>query len=165
MRRPPAQLAAIYARYSSENQREESIVDQIASCRAWAEAHAVKVLEAHIYSDSAESGASHHRAGLLALKGAAEQGRFGVVIVDDLSRLARDNTYMLSLIADLDYAGVRVVSVAEHLDTADEEAVASARSTSPARRVPLCPRAPTRSRSRSRDDQLLDSQIRLVEDE
>ena len=122
MRLPPAELAAIYARFSSDNQREESIVDQIASCRAWAGTNGVTVLDAHIYSDSAQSGASHDRAGLLALKAAAEQGQFGVVIVDDLSRLARDNAYMLGLLSDFRYLGVRLVAVADHLDTSDEEA-------------------------------------------
>ena len=49
-------------------------------------------------------------------------GQFGVVLVDDLSRLARDNYLMLSVIAGLHFEGVRVVSVANGLDSDDEEA-------------------------------------------
>jgi DNA invertase Pin-like site-specific DNA recombinase len=45
-----------------------------------------------------------------------------VVLVDDLSRLARDNYLMLSVLAELHFAGVRVVSVADGLDSHDEEA-------------------------------------------
>jgi len=44
------------------------------------------------------------------------------VLVDDLSRLARDNYLMLSVIAEVHFEGVRVVSVADGLDSEDEEA-------------------------------------------
>ena len=48
--------AAIYARYSSENQRPESIEDQVASCRRLAAARGFVVAEEHIYTDIAASG-------------------------------------------------------------------------------------------------------------
>jgi Resolvase, N terminal domain len=52
---------------------------------------------------------------------AARAGEFQVVLVDDLSRLARDNHLMLSIIAELHFEGIRVVSVADGLDSTDEE--------------------------------------------
>ena len=113
---------SIYARYSSENQRQESLEDQIASCTRYAREHAYMVLDAHVYTDRARSGASHERDGLKALLAAAERRLFDVVLVDDLSRLARDNTYMLNALAALAYWDVRLVSVADRLDTADEAA-------------------------------------------
>ena len=114
--------ASIYARYSSENQREESIDDQIASCRRAAAARGWVVLEDHVYADAAHSGASHDRPALLQLLEAAKRQLFDVLFVDDLSRLSRSNLYLLVTLADLDYAGVRLVSVADSLDTADEGA-------------------------------------------
>ena len=42
-------------------------------------------------------------------------------MVDDLSRLARDNYLMLSVLADLHFEGVRVVSVADGVDSGDED--------------------------------------------
>ena len=63
--------AAIYARYSSENQRPESIEDQIASCRRLAAARGYSVEDEHIYTDVAASGAREDRAGLTALRRAA----------------------------------------------------------------------------------------------
>ena len=45
-----------------------------------------------------------------------------MVLVDDFSRLARDNYLMLSVIAELHFEGVRVASVADGLDSEDEEA-------------------------------------------
>lgn len=59
---------------------------------------------------------------MVALLGASEAKKFDVVLVDDLSRLARDNYLMLSPMAELHFNGVRVVSVADGLDTGDEEA-------------------------------------------
>ena len=115
-------LAAIYARYSSENQRPESIEDQVAACRRLAGQRGFTIAEDHVYSDQAQSGARKDRPGLTALLSAAASGQFQVVLVDDLSRLARDNYLMLSVLAELHFAGVRVVSVADGLDSHDEEA-------------------------------------------
>ena len=53
--------AAIYARYSSENQRPESIEDQVAACRKLAEEKGSTVLEEHIYADQAKSGVRSDR--------------------------------------------------------------------------------------------------------
>ena len=113
--------AAIYARYSSENQRPESITDQIASCRRLAAERGYEILDEHVYADEATSGSLSDRSGLTALRAAAEQGLFQVVLVDDLSRLARNALLMLSVLEELRFIGVRVVSVADGLDTEDEE--------------------------------------------
>jgi len=114
--------AAIYARYSSENQRPESIDDQISACRKLAAERGYDVSAEHIYTDMAASGARKDRPGLAALSSASESASFEVVLVDDLSRLARDNFLMLSILADLRFQGVRVVSVADGLDSDNEEA-------------------------------------------
>ena len=50
--------AAIYARYSSENQRPQSIDDQISTCRKLALTQEFSIDENHIYSDEAKSGAN-----------------------------------------------------------------------------------------------------------
>jgi site-specific DNA recombinase len=114
--------AAIYARYSSENQRPESIEDQIAACRRLGAQRGFTVLDEQVYADQAQSGARRDRPGLTALIAAAQQGLFDVLLVDDLSRLARDNYLMLSVLAELRFAGARVVSVADGLDSQDDEA-------------------------------------------
>ena len=112
---------AVYARYSSENQRKESIEDQTEACRRAAKAHGWVVLEAHVYADFAYSGASLQRPALTDLLAAAKGRLFDVLFVDDLSRLARDTTHMLVTLGNLKFDGVRVISVADHLDTDDEE--------------------------------------------
>ncbi len=113
--------AAIYARYSSENQRPESIEDQIASCRKLAQDKGITVDDRHVYSDHATSGSRRDRDGLNALLEASRNHSFDIVLVDDLSRLARDNFFMLSVLADLNFAGINVISVADGLDSTDDE--------------------------------------------
>lgn len=113
--------AAIYARYSSENQRPESIDDQISACRRLAGDRGLAISDDHIYADQAQPGARSDRPALAALLAAAPAKQFDVVLVDDLSRLARDNHLMLSIIAELSFEGIRVISVADGLDSDDEE--------------------------------------------
>ena len=43
------------------------------------------------------------------------------MLIDDLSRLARDNFLMLSVISNFHFQGIRTVSVSDGLDSDDEE--------------------------------------------
>ena len=72
--------AAIYARCSSESQRQESIEDQIFTCRRLAREKSFTVLDDHIYSDYAQSGASKDRIGLNELIAASAGKPFDVVL-------------------------------------------------------------------------------------
>ena len=85
------------------------------------------VLEDHIYADRAQSGALKDRPALRSLVEGAHRQVFDVLLVDDLSRLARDHVFMLSLVADLRFVGIRLVSVADGVNTADEHAILSIR--------------------------------------
>ncbi len=114
--------AAIYARYSSENQRPESITDQVSACSRFAEQHGHTVLEDHVYCDKALSGARKDRPSLKALMDSALTGAFEMVLVDDLSRLARNNQMMLTVLLELEFEGVKVVGVADGVDSSDQDA-------------------------------------------
>ena len=116
----PALRGAIYGRFSSENQRVESLEDQVRVCRTAAPRFGVTVLPDHIYTDAAMSGAIADRPALQALIAAACQRLFDVVLLDDLSRLARDGTLLLMVLHQLQFQDVRVISVADGLDTQDE---------------------------------------------
>lgn len=114
--------AAIYARFSSENQREQSIDDQVRVCREYAARNDIFVLEDHIYFDEAKSGALRDRPGLEDLKKAAEDKRFDVILVDDSSRLSRDNQFFNTLLCLFQFWGVDLVSVSDGLDSKEEHA-------------------------------------------
>ena len=114
--------AAIYARFSSENQREQSIDDQIRVCKEYANKNDVTILENHIYTDEAKSGSINNRPGLEGLKKAAENKLFDAVIVDDASRLSRDNQYFNTLLCLLQFWGIELISVSDGLNTKEEHA-------------------------------------------
>ena len=114
--------AAIYARYSSENQRPESIEDQVSACRRLAKERGFEISDEDVFADQAQSGARRDCQALAHLLSAAKSSRFEVILVDDLSRLARDDYLMLSVLAELPFEGVLVVSAADGLDSNDEEA-------------------------------------------
>jgi len=112
---------AIYARYSSENQRVESIEDQIRVCKDFAKREGYTVDENHIYWDEARTGAVRNRPGLDNLIKACEGRAFQVVLVDDLSRLSRNNHHMLTLYAQFQYWEIDLISVSDGLNSRDEQ--------------------------------------------
>lgn len=82
---------AVYARFSSDNQNEKSVEDQVNECKAYIQNNKGVLADHHIFTDYAISGSHiNTRPGLLALMEAAKQGAFDVVMADDLSRLSRD---------------------------------------------------------------------------
>ena len=111
---------AIYARYSSENQSEKSIDDQVRVCKNYAKERNFTVEKQHIYIDEALSGSLINRPGLQALEKAAEGKEIEGVIVDDLSRLSRSNHQMLTLVLKFNYLQVTIISVADGICTDDE---------------------------------------------
>jgi DNA invertase Pin-like site-specific DNA recombinase len=112
----------VYARFSSENQREQSIEDQVRVCRTFAAREQITVLENHIYCDEAQSGSVRARPGLEALKKAAEDKQFDAVLVDDSSRLSRDNHHFNTLLCLFEFWGISLISVSDGLDTREEHA-------------------------------------------
>ncbi len=87
--------AVIYARYSSENQREASITDQIEVCTRYVNQHGWTIVGT--YADAAVSGASRFRPEYQRLLSDLDRGIFDVVVVEALDRLGRK----LADIADL----------------------------------------------------------------
>lgn len=104
---------AAYARYSSDQQRDASLEDQLRNCRAYA-ARMGWPDPTH-YTDAAMSGARNDRPGYLRLL--ADAARFDVILVDDLSRLSRDSVEAQHAVRTLQFNGVRVVGVSDGVDT------------------------------------------------
>lgn len=111
---------AIYARYSSENQSEKSIDDQIRVCQKYIEANGLLFDKKHIYVDEAISGSIHNRPGLQALEKAIENKEVQAVAVDDLSRLSRSNHQMLTLVQKFDFYQIKIISVSDGIITDDD---------------------------------------------
>ena len=80
--------AVIYARYSSDNQREESIEGQIRECTAYAEKNGFTVVKHYI--DRAVSAKTDNRPQFQQMIKDSERGIFDVIIVWKLDRFARN---------------------------------------------------------------------------
>jgi site-specific DNA recombinase len=119
-----AMRAACYARFSSDLQRATSIEDQISTARRYAAEQGWQFDESHTFTDAAVSGASLDRPGIQALRSVAA-GRplpFDVLLVDDSSRVSRDIADAIRLLQELKFAGVRVIYISQHIDSALESA-------------------------------------------
>jgi len=91
-------------------------------CRQFATRDGITVLDDHIYFDEAQSGSIRSRPGLEALKKAAEDKQFDVLLLDDSSRLSRDNQHFNTLLCLFQFWGLRLISVSDGLDTGEEHA-------------------------------------------
>jgi site-specific DNA recombinase len=113
--------AAIYARYSTDDQRPTSIEDQVRQCTDAAEAKGFKVEEKWIFADRAISGGhkgSAKRAGFRSLLDAIEARQVSVIFVDEVSRVARNELDGARLSHLADTMGLRIVVVSDGIDSA-----------------------------------------------
>lgn len=113
---------AIYARFSSENQRESSCEDQIRNCRELAARKGWTIVEEHIYRDDEKTGTTvHGREGFARLMEAAKSPSppFDRILIDDTSRFARNKPEALLNCAILKFHRVYLYFVEDHLDSAE----------------------------------------------
>lgn len=80
--------AVIYARYSSHNQREESIEGQLRKCREFADKNGFTVIEE--YCDRAITGKTDERYEFQRMMKDSEKGHFQVLIMYTMDRFARN---------------------------------------------------------------------------
>ena len=103
--------AVIYARYSSDNQREASIEGQIRECTAFAEKNGITVLRHYI--DRAISAKTDNRPEFQNMIKDSNKKLFDMIIVWKLDRFARNRYDSARYKAQLKKNGVKVVSATE----------------------------------------------------
>ena len=111
--------AAVYARFSSDMQRDTSIEDQVRRCREFGLRQGWPIVRE--YADRAISGAAlAGRDQLEALMQAAREipRPFDRVLVDDTSRLGRNLPEFLTTVDRLKYLGIFVNFVSQGIDSA-----------------------------------------------
>ena len=100
-------MAAIYARVSSEQQREEhTIASQTAALIEFARTRELEVPKAWIFEDEGFSGATLERPGLERVRDLAAEGQIQAVLVYAPDRLSRKYAYQVLLIEELARQGV-----------------------------------------------------------
>lgn len=110
--------AVIYARYSSDNQREESIEGQIHECKAFAERNGMTIVCEYI--DRAKSATTANRPEFQRMIADSKRSGFEVVLVWKLDRFARNRYDSANYKAQLRKNGVKVVSATESISEGAE---------------------------------------------
>lgn len=110
----------IYARYSSSNQREESITAQIRACKEYAEKQGYFVVK--IYTDEEKSAQTDDRPNFLRMINDIKNGtvKADIVLVHKLDRFARNRYDSAYYKRELRRGDIRVESVLERLDDSPE---------------------------------------------
>ena len=108
----------IYARYSSDNQRQESIDAQIRACTKFAEDNGYIVLQNYI--DEALTATNDDRPQFQQMLLDSKKKLFNYVIIHKLDRFARSRYDSAIYKRELKQNGVNVVSVLERLDDSPE---------------------------------------------
>lgn len=112
--------AVIYARFSSDRQREESIEGQLRECREYAEANGITIVGEYIDRALSASKETEKRLDFLRMIKDSSKHLFDLVLVWKLDRFARNRYDSAHYKAILKKNGVKVVSVTERIaDGAD----------------------------------------------
>ena len=100
-------LAAIYARVSSDRQKEDkTIASQTTALREYAQGQNYTVPPQWVFEDEGYSGATLARPGLERLRDLVAEGQVQVVLVYGPDRLSRKYAYQVLLLEEFSRAGV-----------------------------------------------------------
>lgn len=105
--------AVIYARYSSENQTEQSIEGQVRVIKEYAVRNNIPIIDCYV--DRALSGTNDRRPEFQKLIADSKRKEFGYVLVYKYDRFSRDRLNSLLYKRELRKNGVKVVSVTEYI--------------------------------------------------
>src|SRR5476651_1613962 len=115
-------MAAIYARVSSEQQREaNTIASQTASLLEFAKNQDLEVPKEWVFEDDGYSGATLERPGLEHVRDLAAEGQIRVLLAYSPDRLSRKYAYQILLIEELAKHGVETLFVNAPQGTSAED--------------------------------------------
>ena len=115
-------MAAIYARVSSQQQREEhTIASQTAALIGFAKTHNLEVPTEWVFEDEGYSGATLERPGLERVRDLAAEGQIQAVLAYSPDRLSRKYAYQILLIEELAKRGVETLFVNAPQGTSAED--------------------------------------------
>ena len=110
--------AVIYARYSSENQTEQSIEGQLRVCEEYAKAHDILIL--NTYVDRAMTGTNDNRADFQRMLKDSSKREWNFVLVYKLDRFSRNKYETAIHKKTLKDHGIKVLSATEHIPDSPE---------------------------------------------
>lgn len=107
--------AVIYARFSSDRQREESIEGQLRECHEYARSNGIVIINEYIDRALSASKETEKRLEFLRMIRDSGKGLFDIVLVWKLDRFARNRYDSAHYKSALKKNGVKVVSATEHI--------------------------------------------------
>ena len=110
--------AVIYARFSSDLQREESIDAQVRACREYAAHKEMNIIG--VYADEAVSGKTANRSQYQKLLRDCQRGDFSVILIHKYDRIGRNLGEHVNLTAKLDKLGVQLIAVSQDFGNSAE---------------------------------------------
>ena len=110
--------AVIYARYSSDNQTEQSIEGQLRYCQDYAERNGISILNTYI--DRAMTGTNDNRSDFQQMIKDSESKEFEYVIVYKLDRFSRNKYETAKYKKLLKDNGVKLLSAMENIPDTPE---------------------------------------------
>ena len=113
--------AYIYARFSSDNQREESITAQIRAIHEFCDTHDIKILQE--FKDEAQSARTDKRPAFQDMFALIKNRPADYLIVHKLDRFARNRADAAFYRSKLKEKGMKLVSVLERLDDSPESII------------------------------------------
>lgn len=113
--------AAAYTRFSSDNQRDESIDAQVRAIEIYCKQKGFELIK--VYADRAKSATSDKRPEFLQMIEDSDKGIFDVLIVHKLDRFSRDKYDSAKYKRKLKKNGVQLLSVTENLDGSPESVI------------------------------------------
>lgn len=115
-------MAAIYARVSSDRQKEErTIGSQLAALSEFARNGALTVPEQWIFQDEGYSGASLIRPGLERLRDLACEGTLEAILIYSPDRLSRKYAYQVLLVEEFARQGIEIIFIRSPKASTPEE--------------------------------------------
>jgi len=116
----------IHARFSTEEQRQSSIDDQITACQRFVEANLPKGTKPkdvaiELIKEPEVSGEIADRPGINQVWAGIEAKRWDVIVAEESSRLYRHHTKAGELFESAVDAGVRVICPSDYIDTLDDD--------------------------------------------
>ena len=105
--------AVAYARYSTDQQTENSIAYQLTEIRKYCKMNNINIVA--VYTDEAQSGTNTDRTGFQRLLSAARRHEFEAVVIYDITRGSRDVGDWFTFRKEMMMIGIKVISTAQNL--------------------------------------------------
>lgn len=103
--------AGLYARYSTDMQREASIEDQLRLCTLKAEQEGFQIYNS--YADYGVSGSTLMRSGIQSLLEDARNGEIDVIITESIDRLSRDQEDIAHIYKRMSFNNIKIMTLSE----------------------------------------------------